>query len=167
MMYVKQVPFWRRKQGLTAGEAMLLGLVIGCAVAVAAAFNPPRDFSFSFLWGLLLSIGAFSAFTGYGFWLVCDPVREQRLQRIMTIVVRLVLLVLLVAIPVLWGKLGHSIGPLMVIIFAGFVCATSMFAVFFGFGVVQLVGHAMRSFRRFTKPASASWANGVWDREFD
>lgn len=167
MRHVKQVPFWKRKHGLTAGEAMLLGLAIGCAVAVVAAFNPPRDFSFGFLGGLLVSIGAFSAFAGYGFWLVCDPVREQRLRSIIGLVARPLLLLYLIATPLLLYKLGHSVGPPLVLMFAGVLCATVMFAVVFGFGAVQLVGHAMRSFRRSTKPASAPWAGGVWDRELD
>jgi hypothetical protein len=167
MRNVKQPPFWKRKQSVTAGEATLVGFAIGCAAAVVAAFNPPRDFSFGFLGSLLLFFGPFCALWVYGCWLAYDPVREQRLERIMTLVVRLVLLVLLVAIPGLWAKFGHSTGPLIFMMLVGFVCATSIFAVIFGFGVVQLVGHAMRSFRRSTKPASASWTDGVWDRELD
>jgi hypothetical protein len=174
MRNFKQLPFWKRKHGLTAGEATLLGLGIGCAVAVGAALNPPRDFSFGFLWGLLLFVGPLLAVGAYGVWLMSDPVREERVRGLMQLVARSVLLMLLIAIaglsiakPGLWGELARRGELIVVMCLVGLACATSMFAVVVGFGVVQLADHAVRTFRRSTKPASASSIDGVWDRELD
>jgi len=57
MIDVKRQPWWRRRVSLTAGEATLLGIAIGSAAAIVCSLTPPRDFSYSFLLLLLLTIG--------------------------------------------------------------------------------------------------------------
>jgi hypothetical protein len=78
MSDVKWQPLWKRRFNLPPGVATLLGVALGWALAIVCAFSPPRDFSYSFLLILLLSLGFFGGIFGYILWLIGDPVREAR-----------------------------------------------------------------------------------------
>ncbi len=154
-----------RRHSFTAGEAFLLGVGIGCAVAIVAAFTPCRVFSYSFLALLLLTIGPFGGISGYSLWLLFDPVRGQRLERITGFIAFPAMVGLLVMFPDFWRNMARTTGPNMVWTFMGLGCSLAFFAVGAGLGVVHLVGHLASS--RYTKPAAARQMDGVWDRELD
>jgi hypothetical protein len=72
-----------------------------------------------------------------------------------------------VTFPGFWWKLGLAIGPVTIVLFLGFFCALSMFAVAVDSGAVHLAGFlASFVWRRFTS-TSKSPVSGVWDRELD
>jgi hypothetical protein len=163
----KRLAWWKRRDSLTPVEAALFGLGIGCALAIISAFTPPRDFTYSFLLILLLSLGPFGGITGYMLWLTFDPVREQRLRRIGTLVAGPAIIGLLVVFPDFWRDMERSMGPQMVLMFIGFIFATVMLIVAAGFGIVHLVSHLAFCFQRPAKPGPTSQTDGVWDRELD
>jgi len=167
MSDVKRQPLWKRRHTLKPGEAALLGVAIGCAVATISAFTPPRDFSYSFLMLLLLSLGPCAGIAGYMLWLSFDPVREQRLRRITSIVAFPAIIGLLVAFPDFWREVRRTLGPHMVWISIGFIFAMVGFAVAAGLGIVHLVDYLAFSVRQSNKAAAASQTDGVWDRELD
>jgi len=164
---VKRRPLWKRKHTVTPGEAALLGLAIGWACAIVSAFAPPRDFSYSLLLILILSLGPLGAISGYIFWLLCQPDWEQRFRSIATFIAFPALLVLLVAFPDFWRAVKRSMGPHMVWMFLCFIFSMVMFTVGAGLAMAHLVGHLAFSFRRCTKPGATSRRDGVWDRELD
>jgi uncharacterized membrane protein len=167
MKDAKRMLVWKRRWVLAPGEAALLGVTIGWGVAIVSAFTPPRDFSVNFLLILLLSLGPFGGISGYIFWLVCDPVREQRLRRITNIVAVLGIVVSFIAFPAFWREMERSLGPKMLLMFMGFGVAMAMYVVGTGFGVAHLAGHVAFTLRRHTKPRAASLKDGLWDSELD
>src|SRR5437016_6089634 len=110
MSDVKRLSLWERRSFLTPVESALLGLMIGSAAAIVAAFTPPRDFSYSYLLLLLLTIGSFGGIAGYMFWLAFDPVRERRLLRITSVVALLAIIGLFAAFPGFWWELVRTKG---------------------------------------------------------
>jgi hypothetical protein len=153
---------WRRKWGLTAGESALLGLVIGWAVAIVAAFMPPRDFSLGFLSLMLLSIGPFGGTTGYIFWLACDPQRGRRLQEVASLLAVLTVLGSLVLMPGFWWTLGRR-GPHFIPVFMGLFASVAVLVVGAGMGLVHLVRHLICVLGR----KGLTRADRLWDRDLD
>lgn len=163
-----QPPFWKRLPTISPAAATLLGLALGCALAVLCAFHPPRDFSYGFLGVLLLSIGPCGGILGYTSWLLLDDAaRSDRFQRLHARVSVLMILVLLAGFPSFWWQLGQLAGPFFVVISMGFVCGVALFAAGAGCGIVHLVHHLVRSSRRASKPVGRLRTDGVWDRELD
>ena len=167
MSDVKRSLLWKQRYTLTPGVATLLGVAFGGALAIVCAFNPPRDFSFSFLLTLLLCLGPFGGIVGFVIWLNAEPVREDRFLRITRLVAFPAILGLLLTLPDFWWHRGRFMGPIMVMMLMGLVCAGSMFAVGAGWGLVHLVGHLAISFRQSNKRGTGSRTDGVWDRELD
>ncbi len=167
MRDVKWQPWWKRKDTLTAKEATLLGVAIGWAAAIVSAFTPPHDFSYSFLWLLLLSLGLFGGILGYTLWLWIGPTQERWLRTITTIVVVPVILGPLVVFPVFWRDMERSTGARVIVWMIGFSFFLITFLVTVGLGIVHLGGYLAETFRTFNKSAAASETNGVWDCELD
>jgi hypothetical protein len=164
---IKRPIWWRRRHSLKPGEAALLGVGIGCVVALISAFTPPSDFTLGFLLLLLLSLGPFGGILGYMLWLAFDPVREQRTRRIGTLVFLTTIVGLLVAFPAFWREIGRSMGPRMVGMFIGFIYSAVMIIVAAGMGIVHLVGGLASSIGQSAKPGTVPRTDGVWDRELD
>jgi hypothetical protein len=158
---------WQRTYAIPPGMAVLLGFAIGAVVATIAAFQPPRDFSYGSLLLLLGTIPPFWGISGYILWLSGEPARMQRVQEIAGVIAIPTMVGILVAFPGFWWKLGPTIGPAMIVLFMGFLCALSMFAVAVGYGAVHLAGYLASLLWRSTKPVSKSTVNGIWDRELD
>jgi hypothetical protein len=164
---VKRPAWWKRRQSLTAGEAFLLGLGVGSIAAFAAAFNPPRDFSYSFLSLLLLTIGPCGGIGGYMFWLVADPESECWLRTISNVIALGLIITLLVAVPSLWKEMGRRTGAPMIVLLPGFIFAATSIFVAAGFGVVHLSGYLLSAVRRRGEAEIHPHAKGVWDSEID
>ncbi len=166
MHNIKILPLWKRRYTITPGAATLLGVAFGCVCAILSAFEPARDFSYRSLLQLSLSFGLFGAISGYMLWLLGDPVRGERLLRIISLVTLIAIVGLLLAFPDFWRQVASS-GPLMLVVVLGGVCATVMFAVGAGWGMVHLLGHLTSPFRQSSKPGTDSVGDGIWDRELD
>jgi hypothetical protein len=158
---------WQRSDTVPPGMAVLLGFAIGSAVATVAAFLPPKDFSYGYLLLLVGTIPPFWGISGYILWLSGEPARMQRVQEIAGVIAIPTMVGVLVTFPAFWWKLGLAIGPVMLVLFMGFCCALSMFAVAVGYGAVHLARFLASFVRRRFKPTSKSPASGVWDRELD
>ena len=167
MSNVKRQPLWKRTYIVSPRAATLLGVAIGLAVATDAAFTPPRDFSYSFLSILLVTIPPFCGIAGYILWLSGEPRRYELFERITRMIAFPAMLGLLVAFPAFWWKTGRAIGPGMAIMFMGFICGLAMFVVGAGWGTIHFAGCLASSWRRCTKARPRSLADGVWDRELD
>jgi hypothetical protein len=164
---IKRQPWWIRKGTLTAGEATLLGVAIGWSAAIVSAFSPPRDFSYTFLWLLLLSLGLFGGIVGYTLWLSMGPVQERWRRMITTIVVVPVILGLLVVVSIFWRDVERLMGVGVIAMMIGLGSFLIQILVIIGLGIVHLGGYLAVSVRRFNKSGTTSEANGVWDRELD
>lgn len=167
MSYVERQPSRKQSHTLTPGVAALLGVAFGWALAILCAFAPPRDFSYRILVILLVSLGPFGGIFGYILWLSVEPVRWERLRKITRLIAFPSILGLLVAFPDFWWRMGRSSGPLPVVMLLGGVCATALFAVGAGWGMIHLAGQLASSFRQTPKPGADSRTGGVWDRELD
>jgi hypothetical protein len=167
MKSVKRQAWWKRRQSLTAGEAFLLGLAVGSVAAIAAAFNPPRDFSYSFLSLLLLTIGPCGGIGGYMFWLIADPERECWLRSISNVIALALIITLLVAVPSLWKEMGRTTRAPMMLLIPGFIFAATSIFVAAGFGVVHLSGYLLSAIGRRGEAEIHPHAKGVWDSEID
>lgn len=151
--------WWMRSYTLSPGMGTLLGVAMGCALAIVDPFSPLPFFPF----GLLLMSGLFGGIFGYTFWLSCDPVRSDRFHRITGYVAWMAILGLSLGFPGLWRHMG----PLTVTILWGGIAATAFFAVGAVYGMAHLVGNLASSFRQSTKPGADLPTEGVWDRELD
>lgn len=167
MSHMKRQQLWKRSYTLTPGVATLLGVAFGWALAILCAFTPPRDFSYSFLLILLLSLGLFGGIFGYILWLSAEPVRDRRLRKITGLVALAAILGISVAFPDFWRGIESKMGPLMVVTLMGGVCAAAMFAVGAGWGMMHLFGHLASSPRQSTKSGTDLLTEGVWDRDLD
>jgi hypothetical protein len=152
---------------VTAGAAGLLGVAIGSAAATCCAFNPPREFSYSYLLILLLCLGPCGGIFGYMFWLTGEPVRGPRLLRITQFIAVPLIIGVLIVFPVFWREMGRRMGPRMVGMFMGFIYATVAFVVTACSGIVHFSHYLAVSLQRATKPKGNSWTDGVWDRDLD
>ncbi len=167
MSYVERQPSRKQSHTLTPGVATLLGVAFGFALAILCAFAPPRDFSYSIMMILLVSLGPICGIFGYILWLSVEPVRWERLIRITRLIAFPTILALPVAFPGFWWHIGRSLGPLLVVTLLGGICAAAMLAVGAGCGVIHLVDHLVSLSRQSIKPGAALRTDGVWDRELD
>jgi cytochrome bd-type quinol oxidase subunit 2 len=167
MSNVKRQPSWNRTYIVSPRAATLLGVAIGLAVATVAAFAPPRDFSYSFLSILLVTIPPFCGIAGYILWLSGEPRRYELFERITRMIAFPAMLGLLVAFSAFWWKTGHAIRPGTAVMLMGFICGLAMFVVGAGWGTIHFVGYLASSWARSIKARARSSAAGVWDRELD
>lgn len=163
----KQGPWSKRRTSLSAGESTVLGLASGIAVAVAASLNPPRDFTFSFLVLLLCSIGLFGAISGYGAWLISQPLKFEKIQKIATCLALISIAGLFIRLPNVWQEIGRAMGVSMIVTFMGFIFSMSFFIVIAGYGIVQLIAHYIGTERSFGESAKPGMAGGMRDHELD
>jgi hypothetical protein len=160
MRQMKRHPWYMGRR--MPGAATIIGFALGAAVSVVAAFNPPRDFSFSFLLILLLTIGPCSAIAGYMLWFLTESLLAERAVKITRFVACPPMFLLLAAFPRYWLTRPH-----LALMSLGFIFAAAMFAVVFGFGLVHFATVLAWWLRRSMKPAPAAPSAGLWDRDLD
>jgi hypothetical protein len=159
-------PFWKCSYTISPSAAYVAGVTLGCLLAIFCALTIPRDFSFGFLWPFLLIFGPLGGGIGYALGLSGDSVRQERMLQIASRVGLCAGLGLLAAFPVAWWRTAHS-SPLLVIILIGGVCGLAIFAVCAAWGMADLAGQLVFSFRQCTKPGIKPRKDGVWDRDLE
>jgi len=155
-------PWWRRSVNFTPAAATLGGIAFGATLGCVLAFQCFDRVSRVLSLILILMGGAW----GYIFWLTSDRARAERFQRIVALVAVVATAVLVVAFPDFWWQMWRANRSLSICLFGG-VCATSMFVVGTGCGLIHLVGYLTDRLRSDTKASLTSSSGGVWDRELD
>jgi hypothetical protein len=147
---------------VTPAAATLIGVALGSALGGLVAL-PWHGRESLILWlavALPVSVG------GYILWLTSDPVRGERFQRMASRVALVAVAALLLAFPDFWWQMWRADRSLSVCLVGG-VCATSMFVVGTGWGLMHLVCYLKASLRSETKASLTPSSGGVWDRELD
>ena len=159
----KQRPWWRRSLTVSRpAAATLIGVAFGSA-SWGTGRLPWLGHVSLILWLVLALLGGVS---GYILWLTNDRARGERFQRMHRWVALVAVAVLLVAFPDFWWQMWRANRSLSFCLFGG-VCATSMFVVGTGWGLIHLVGYLTDRLRSDTKASLTSSSGGVWDRELD
>jgi small basic protein len=158
----KQQPWWKRRITITPAAATLTGIAFGSALGGLVAF-PWLDRGSLILWLFLALQGGV---WGYILWLTNDQARGERFQRMVSLAALVAIAALLLAFPDFWWQVWQANRWLSVCVF-GAVCATSMFVVGTGWGLIHLIGYLTTLRVRDTKARLTSSYGGVWDRELD
>ena len=103
---------------------------------------------------------------GYILWLTKDRARGERFQRLVSLVALIAVAALLLTFPDFWWQMWRADTSLSVCLFGG-VCATAMFVVGTGRGMIHLVSYLTALIRSDTKSRLTSSTGGVWDRELN
>ena len=162
MSDLRQQPWWKRKVTLTPAVATLVGIALGSAVGVLAAFPWSDRVSFT-----LFTVSAFQGCVwGYTIWLVNDKARSERFQRITGLVTLVLVAGPVLAFPDFWRQMW-LVNPLLSVCFVGGLCAISILGVGAGWGLIHLFTHLSALLRGGSKASSTFSTGGVWDRDLD